>query len=142
MVLGSVVIITTRMMFQLSSHVSRVLKHHSRSLSNWKNTLDSGLSHANHTGYCNEDSYRGLGNVHYPGAWTLGYLQNLAYAAWTNDTRAMQSAWGEIYGSHALGRHLPVAVVPKRAQRISKRLVQLGWRNDWNTPNPYNEDRA
>jgi meiotically up-regulated gene 157 (Mug157) protein len=52
----------------------------------WRNTMTFGLSPANTQGYCNESPYDGLGSVHSPGAWPLGYFHALAYAALTDDS--------------------------------------------------------
>ena len=62
----------------------------------WHNTLAFGLSAANEQGYCAEGEYPGLGSVHSPGAWVLGYYQELAYAALIRDESGMKTAWRKV----------------------------------------------
>ncbi|KAJ4298269.1 hypothetical protein N0V90_006169 [Kalmusia sp. IMI 367209] len=59
----------------------------------WHNTMAFGLSPANNQGFCNEGRYPGLGSVHSPGAWVLGYYQELAYAALRKQEGEMREAW-------------------------------------------------
>jgi hypothetical protein len=54
------------------------------------------LFSANDKEYCKDGPYGGLGSGHSPGAWTLGYFQELAYAGLKNDPRAMRTAWTTI----------------------------------------------
>ncbi|KAK7757352.1 hypothetical protein SLS62_000364 [Diatrype stigma] len=49
----------------------------------WRNTMEFGLSPANADGYC-KGRYPGLGSRHSPGAWVLGYFQEMAYATRTS----------------------------------------------------------
>jgi hypothetical protein len=86
----------------------------------WHNTMKFGLSPANTKGYCNESPYDGLGSVHSSGTWTLGIFQALAYAASTNDTPAMQSAWTKMAAAMQWDGTFPEAVDPKTARCTSK----------------------
>jgi meiotically up-regulated gene 157 (Mug157) protein len=86
----------------------------------WKNTMAFGLSPANTDGYCNESPYGGLGSVHSPGAWSLGYYQELAYAAATENVLAMQSTWNKIAVAMQWDGTFPEAVDPKTAECTSK----------------------
>lgn len=65
-------------------------------LETWHNTLAFGLSEANEDGYCGEGEYPGLGSVHSPGAWVLGYYQELAYAVLRRDKSGMKVAWRKV----------------------------------------------
>lgn len=86
----------------------------------WHNTMKFGLSPANTDGYCNKGPYDGLGSVHSPGAWTLGYFQALAYAALSNDTLAMQSEWTKVATAMQWDGTFPEAVDPETAKCTSK----------------------
>jgi hypothetical protein len=86
----------------------------------WKATMEFALSPANAKGFCNESPYGGLGSVHSPGAWTLGYFQELAYAASNNDVQAMQGAWTKIAAAMQWDGTFPEAVDPKTARCTSK----------------------
>jgi hypothetical protein len=86
----------------------------------WKNTMEFGLSPANKDGYCNESPYGGLGSVHSPGAWSLGYFQELAYAASNENEKAMQIAWRKIAAAMQWDGTFPEAVNPKTAECTSK----------------------
>lgn len=68
-------------------------------LSIWRNTLDFAFSPLNTTGYCASGPYAGLGSVHSPGAWLLGYFQELAYATSRKDISRMQEVWQKIAGA-------------------------------------------
>jgi meiotically up-regulated gene 157 (Mug157) protein len=86
----------------------------------WQNTMDFGFSLANEVGYCSDGAYGGLGSVHSPGAWTLGYFQELAYAASMDDARAMQVAWTKIAAAMHWDGTFSEAVDPNTAECTSK----------------------
>jgi hypothetical protein len=58
--------------------------------------VEFSLTSANNKEYCKDGPYGGLGSGHSPGAWTLGYFLELAYAGLKNDPRAMRTAWTTI----------------------------------------------
>ncbi|KAH3904311.1 hypothetical protein HBI56_008960 [Parastagonospora nodorum] len=89
-------------------------------ITTWRATMDFALSPANAKGFCDEGPYGGLGSVHSPGAWTLGYFQELAYAASSNNVIAMQGAWTKIAAAMQWDGTFPEAVDPKTAQCTSK----------------------
>jgi hypothetical protein len=91
-----------------------------REVSTWKATMEFALSPANEKGYCNGSPYGGLGSVHSPGAWTLGYFQEMAYAACTNNVHAMQGAWTKIAAAMQWDGTFSEAVDPKTAACTSK----------------------
>jgi hypothetical protein len=86
----------------------------------WKATMDFALSPANEKGYCNGSPYGGLGSVHSPGAWTLGYYQEMAYAVSANNVHGMQDAWTKIAAAMQWDGTFPEAVDPKTAACTSK----------------------
>lgn len=65
----------------------------------WRATLDFGLSADNAQGYCGEGVFPGLGSVHSPGAWVLGYFQEMAYAVVRGDEGGMREAWRKVRGT-------------------------------------------
>jgi hypothetical protein len=89
-------------------------------LQTWRNTMEFGLSPANKDGYSREGRYEGLGSVHSPGAWSLGYFQELAYAAWAEDTKAMQSAWAKTMAAMQWDGTFSEAVDPQTGACTSK----------------------
>lgn len=89
-------------------------------ISIWKNTMEFGLSPANKDGYCSEEPYGGLGSVHSPGAWPLGYFQELAYAAQGNDTLGMRASWTKIAAAMQWDGTFSEAVDPTTAACTSK----------------------
>jgi hypothetical protein len=89
-------------------------------IATWKHTMEFGLSPANKDGYCNESPYGGLGSVHSPGAWSLGYFQELAYAASSNNENAMLTAWTKIAAAMQWDGTFPEAVDPTTAECTSK----------------------
>ncbi|KAF2686285.1 hypothetical protein K458DRAFT_364017 [Lentithecium fluviatile CBS 122367] len=89
-------------------------------ISTWHNTMAFALSPLNTQGYCNEGPYRGLGSVHSPGAWVLGYFQELAYAVEREDTAAMQEAWRKVTAAMQWDGTFPEAVDPNTAECSSK----------------------
>ena len=86
----------------------------------WRNTLDFGLSSANEQGYCGEGVYPGLGSVHSPGAWVLGYYQELAYAVVKRDEEAMREAWRKVRGAMQWDGTFSEAVDPWTGECSSK----------------------
>lgn len=86
----------------------------------WENTMRFGLSSANTEGYCNDGMYRGLGSVHSPGAWVLGYFQELAYAVWKEDKTSMRVAWKKIAKAMQWDGTFSEAVDPLTADCTSK----------------------
>lgn len=80
----------------------------------WRNTMDWGVSEANESGYyggggggSHRDSHEnggrqpfaGLGSVHSPDPWTLGYFQEFMYAHMVGDGAAQDDAWRRIRGA-------------------------------------------
>jgi meiotically up-regulated gene 157 (Mug157) protein len=86
----------------------------------WKNTMEFSFSPANKGGYCRDGAYAGLGSVHSPGAWALGYFQELAFAASMEDTPAMQAAWTKISAAMNWDGTFSEAVDPNTAECTSK----------------------
>jgi uncharacterized protein len=70
-----------------------------RELELWRNTMDFGLSSSNEKGYFAGKPFGGLGSVHTPGPWPLGYCQEFIYAQLTNNTEAEEDAWRRIRGT-------------------------------------------
>jgi hypothetical protein len=64
----------------------------------WKNTMDWGVSPANEVGYFGGGPFAGLGSVHTPDPWTLGYFQEFMYAKMTGNVDAQMHAWKRIRG--------------------------------------------
>lgn len=89
-------------------------------LAAWTNTMRFAFSSANEKGYCSEGPYGGLGSVHSPGSWTLGYYQELAYAASLNDVPAIQAAWKKIAAAMHWDGTFSEAVDPHTARCASK----------------------
>ncbi|KAH8666867.1 Six-hairpin glycosidase-like protein [Xylariales sp. PMI_506] len=74
-----------------------------RELGVWKNTMDWATSPDNAGGYFGgggDDSqpFAGLGSVHTPDPWTLGYFQEFMYANMTGNATAQRDAWRRIRG--------------------------------------------
>ncbi|KAJ4355862.1 uncharacterized protein N0V89_003883 [Didymosphaeria variabile] len=86
----------------------------------WHNTMAFGLSPANKQGYCNIPPYPGLGSVHSPGAWVLGYFQELAYAAMRKDEGDMRRAWGKTKNAMQWDGTFSEAVDPMTGKCSSK----------------------
>lgn len=89
-------------------------------IATWRHTMAFGLSNANVEGYCDIEPYGGLGSIHSPGAWTLGYYQELAYAAWAEDSQAMQRAWKKVTAAMQWDGTFSEAVDPRTARCTSK----------------------
>ncbi|KAL1605256.1 hypothetical protein SLS60_004800 [Paraconiothyrium brasiliense] len=86
----------------------------------WHNTMAFGLSPANKQGYCNIPPYPGLGSVHSPGPWVLGYFQELAYAAMRKDEEDMRTAWGKTKSAMQWDGTFSEAVDPMTGKCSSK----------------------
>ena len=65
----------------------------------WRNTMDFGLSPSNEKGYFVGEPFGGLGSVHTPGPWPLGYFQEFVYAQLTNNAAAEEDEWRRIKGT-------------------------------------------
>ena len=65
----------------------------------WHNTLEFAFSEANEGGFYGEGPFGGLGSVHTPGPWTLGYWQSWRYAQMTGDKEGEAAAWERLRGS-------------------------------------------
>ena len=89
-------------------------------ISVWKNTMDFGFSTANIEGYCDKEPFNGLGSVHSPGAWVLGYFQELAYGAYLQDRTRIKSTWEKISAAMQWDGTFSEAIDPKTAQCSSK----------------------
>lgn len=82
--------------------------------------MDFGLSPSNTDGYSNTGLYSGLGSMHSPGAWTLGYFQKLAYAAQLDDKHKTLQAWKKIAAAMQWDRTYSEAVDPQTAECTAK----------------------
>ncbi|KAI1848844.1 hypothetical protein JX266_005272 [Neoarthrinium moseri] len=76
----------------------------------WKNTMDWGLSPANDSGYFQGGPFGGLGSVHTPDPWALGYFQEFMYAHMIGDREAQSSAWRRIRAVMLFDGSFPEAV--------------------------------
>lgn len=65
----------------------------------WRKTLEFAFSVANEGGYYDGGRYKGLGSVHTPGPWPLGYFQMWRFAQLVGDHDAEVEAWEKICGS-------------------------------------------
>jgi uncharacterized protein len=65
----------------------------------WKNTMDFGVSSENAEGYFGGGPFAGLGSVHTPDPWTLGYFQEFIYAHMIGNKEAQDDAWRRITGA-------------------------------------------
>lgn len=86
----------------------------------WQSTMKFGLSPTNVDGYCKGTPYGGLGSIHSPGAWTLGYFQELAYASWADDQQRTRAVWRKIAASMQWDGTFSEAVDPITAKCTSK----------------------
>ncbi|RYO82063.1 hypothetical protein DL766_010145 [Monosporascus sp. MC13-8B] len=89
-------------------------------ITTWRNTMDFGLSPSNERGFCAEGPYGGLGSQHSPGAWVLGYFQELAYAALVDDAPAVDDVWEKILAAMQWDGTFSEAVDPQTAECSSK----------------------
>ncbi|RYP68168.1 hypothetical protein DL771_006818 [Monosporascus sp. 5C6A] len=89
-------------------------------ITTWRNTMDFGLSPSNERGFCAEGPYRGLGSQHSPGAWVLGYFQELAYAAFMDDAPVVSDAWEKILAAMQWDGTFSEAVDSQTAECSSK----------------------
>lgn len=62
----------------------------------WYNTMRFGICAQNSEGYAAGEAFGGLGSVHTPGPWPLGYFQELSFARMTKDTTAEVGAWRKL----------------------------------------------
>ena len=65
----------------------------------WIRTMEFGLSIGNDGGYYGDGPFGGLGSVHTPGPWPLGYFQELVFAEMMGNYPARDNAWGRIQGT-------------------------------------------
>ena len=70
--------------------------HSTHELKLWSNTMQFGLSSQNGKGYCTGKPFGGLGSVHTPGPWPLGYFQEFLFAQMTENLVAEKDAWRRI----------------------------------------------
>jgi hypothetical protein len=91
-----------------------------RELELWKNTMDFGLSPLNEKGYFVGEPFGGLGSVHTPGPWPLGYFQEFVYAQLTNNAVAEEDAWRRITGAMLWDGLFSEAVDYRTAECTSK----------------------
>ncbi|RYP10167.1 hypothetical protein DL765_008200 [Monosporascus sp. GIB2] len=89
-------------------------------ISTWRNTMEFGLSPSNERGFCAEGPYRGLGSQHSPGAWVLGYFQELAYAALVDDAAVVEDVWEKILAAMQWDGTFSEAVDSQTAECSSK----------------------
>jgi len=89
-------------------------------ISIWESTMRFGISSANESGYCNDSPYGGLGSVHSPGAWTLGYFQELFVATSVNDVHVMRNTWQKIAAAMQWDGTFPEAVDATTGECTSK----------------------
>ncbi|RYP74898.1 hypothetical protein DL769_003919 [Monosporascus sp. CRB-8-3] len=89
-------------------------------ITTWMNTMDFSLSPSNGRGFCAEGPYRGLGSQHSPGAWVLGYFQELAYAALVDDAPVIDDVWEKILAAMQWDGTFPESVDPQTAECSSK----------------------
>ncbi|KIW26477.1 uncharacterized protein PV07_09570 [Cladophialophora immunda] len=64
----------------------------------WHNTMEFAFTAANEGGYYGDGVFGGLGSVHTPGPWTLGYFQQWKYAQMIGNTQEEAIAWQKICG--------------------------------------------
>jgi uncharacterized protein len=62
----------------------------------WENTMKFGVSEANRGGFYSNGPFTGLGSVHTPGPWPLGYFQMWRFAQMCGDRAAEKDAWDKI----------------------------------------------
>ncbi|KIV99699.1 uncharacterized protein PV09_08632 [Verruconis gallopava] len=86
----------------------------------WKNTMEFGLSQNNEKGYFVGEPFGGLGSVHTPGPWPLGYFQEFVYAQLTNSSEKEQDAWRRIKGAMQWDGLFPEAVDYRTGECTSK----------------------
>lgn len=87
----------------------------------WKNTMEWGISPANEKGvYGDGHPFAGLGSVHTPSPWTLGYYQELMYAYMIGSKLAQDDVWRRIHGVMPFDGTFPEAVDAKTGGITSK----------------------
>lgn len=62
----------------------------------WENTMRFANSSRNEGGYCSNGPYAGLGSVHSPGPWPLGYYQTWRFSQVVGDHQLEQKLWKQI----------------------------------------------
>lgn len=92
----------------------------STEIETWKNTMQFGFSPANKDGYCHKGKYPGLGSVHSPGSWVLGYYQELGFSAALDDAQRAQDVWRRIGAAMQWDGTFSEAVDPETAVCSSK----------------------
>jgi uncharacterized protein len=65
----------------------------------WRRTMEFGISAANSGGYYAGGMFEGLGSVHTPGAWPLGFFQMWRFGQLLGDRHREEVAWEKICGS-------------------------------------------
>ena len=68
----------------------------------WQNTMNFAFSEDNEGGYDGKGLYGGLGSVHSPGPWVLGYFQQWRWAQMAGDRPQEENAWAKICGTMQL----------------------------------------
>jgi meiotically up-regulated gene 157 (Mug157) protein len=87
----------------------------------WHNTMTWAFTPKNTNGYCSgPGSYPGLGSVHSPGSWTLGFFQEWVYAQITANKAAEEDAWRRITAAMQWDGTFSEAVDPETAKCTSK----------------------
>jgi len=65
----------------------------------WRNTMEFGVSPSNEKGYFIGEPFGGLGSVHTPDPWPLGFFQEFVFAQMTGNAEAEADAWRRIKGT-------------------------------------------
>lgn len=86
----------------------------------WMNTMRFGLSTRNEGYYGPGEPFGGLGSVHTPAPWPLGYFQEYIFAKMRHDTQAEASASKRIMGSAQWDGSFPEAVSAQTGECTSK----------------------
>lgn len=86
----------------------------------WFNTMQFGTSAQNLEGYAEGEPFGGLGSVHTPGPWPLGYVQEFVFAQMTKNTAAEVDAWRRLQAAMSWDGLFSEAVDPYTAKCTSK----------------------
>jgi meiotically up-regulated gene 157 (Mug157) protein len=86
----------------------------------WKNTMGFGFSSANEKGYFGGGPFAGLGSVHTPNPWPLGYFQEFMYAHMMGDKGAQEDASRRIQNAMSFDGTFPEAVDAETGTITSK----------------------
>lgn len=132
-----------------------------RELGIWKDTMDWALSPSNALGYfgsysCDNSSspFAGLGSVHTPDPWPLGFFQEFLYANMTGDSKRQRDAWRRIRNAMLFDGTFSEAVDARTGESTSKswfswpgcmigsalipslkeKVFQGAWSPDWQQP--------